>query len=274
MTEAAGPIDIISWNVNGLRAAERGGFLKWLRRSGASFVGVQEVRAEPEQLEPKLRKPRGWHSGFVSAERKGYSGVGYFSKLKPDAVVRGLGGPEFDREGRFVEVRLGALTIANAYFPNGNGSVLENGKRSNDRIPYKLAFYEAIFDRFAPRIAAGERVVVMGDFNTAHRDIDLARPKANRKTSGFTDQERAEVERWVRAGWTDTFRARYPDQEGAYSWWSQRCGVRERNIGWRIDMIMASPAALPFVSEAFIRSEVHGSDHCPIGVTLDAAVLG
>ncbi len=265
-------IGILSWNVNGLRAIARVGFLPWLRGSKASFVGIQEVRARPEQLEPELRRPRGWHTGFVSAHKAGYSGVGFYSKLRPDLHLTELGRPELDREARFSEVRLGALTIVNAYFPNGNGTPTADGKRSNDRIPFKLDFYRALFDHLAPRVHAGERILVMGDFNTAHREIDLARPKENKRTSGFTEIEREELDRWLRAGWVDTFRHLYPTR-AVYSWWSQRQGVRARNVGWRLDLVLASPGALPFLRDASIHTEVMGSDHCPVGVRLSREVV-
>lgn len=266
-------IDILSWNVNGIRSIARSGFLEWLRASRATFVGVQEVRAGLEQLAPELARPRGWHTGFAVAERKGYSGVGFYSKQRPEAHETSLGREALDREGRFQEVRLGALTIVNAYFPNGNGTPLPNGQRSNDRIPYKLDFYRAVFDRLEARRRAGERLLVMGDFNTAHAEIDLARPRENKKTSGFTDIEREELDRWLRAGWIDTFRRFHPGRAGAYSWWSQRAGIRERNVGWRLDLVLASPGVEPFLEDAFIRPEVLGSDHCPVGVRLGRAVL-
>lgn len=273
-TRPATPIRVLSWNVNGLRAVHRRElFLPWLRSARPTFAGLQEVRAHPDQLEPELLSPRGFSTTFLAAEKKGYSGVGFYSKRRPDHVVTGLSLPDFDREARYLEARLGALTVVTAYFPNGNGTPLPNGKRSNDRIPFKLDFYRAVFAHLEPRRRAGERILVMGDFNTAHRDIDLARPRENRQTSGFTDPERAELDRWLRSGWTDTFRHLHGDLPDAYTWWSSRAGVRERNIGWRLDLILASPGALGFVRDAFIQADVRGSDHCPVGVTLDPAAL-
>lgn len=254
---------IISWNVNGLRAAQRKGFLGWLEQTGADVVGVQEVRASPEQLEEPLRAPRGWNAHFSPAVRKGYSGVGLFSRRPIQEVNTCLGVKTIDAEGRVQIARLGRLTVVNCYFPNGNGK-----NRDNSRIPFKLRFYRRLFDALAPAFAARERLLVMGDFNTAHREIDLARPKDNVETSGFTPKERAEFDRWIRAGWVDTFRA-FEKGEGHYSWWSQRVGVRDRNIGWRLDYVLASPAAMAFVREARIHPEVRGSDHCPVSVTLD-----
>jgi len=270
-----GSIRILSWNVNGLRSVHRRGvFLDWLSTSRATLIGLQEVRAHPDQLEPEVARPRGWHATIVDAEKKGYSGVGVYTKRRPDGVITSLGRTELDREARFVEVKLGALTCVTAYFPNGNGALLPDNRRSNDRIPYKLDFYRAVFDHLEARRQAGEPILVMGDFNTAHRELDLARPRDNRQTSGFTDVERAELDRWLRCGWTDTFRHVNGDVPDRYTWWSSRIGVRERNIGWRLDLLLASPGALPFVRDAFIQDHVLGSDHCPVGVDLARSVLG
>lgn len=264
----ARPLRVLSWNVNGLRACVRHGFLDHLRALRPDIFGVQEVRARTEQLEPVLGPLRGWHTHFVAAQRKGYSGVGLFSRRAPDAVVTSLDEPRFDREGRVQLARFGRLVVVNAYFPNGNGQ-----DRDNSRVPYKLAFYRRLFEVAQARRRGGYRVLVMGDFNTAHQDIDLARPRQNKKTSGFLPNEREEFDRWLRAGWIDTFRARHPDQPGCYSWWSQRVGLRERNVGWRIDCVLASPAADRYITDAFIHPEIRGSDHCPVGVALDRSVL-
>jgi exodeoxyribonuclease-3 len=254
---------IYSWNVNGLRACAQKGFLTWLRRSGADIVGVQETRARAEQLAKSIREPRGWHALFVPAERPGYSGVGLFSRTAPDAVETSLGVRRFDREGRVQLARFGRLLVANIYFPNGSGP-----NRDHSRIPFKLAFYRRLFEILEGEKVAGGRILVIGDFNTAHREIDLARPKQNVTTSGFTPRERRELDRWLQKGWVDTFRHFDPRPE-RYTWWSNRAGVRERNIGWRIDYLLASPAAMPFVQRAFIRDRVQGSDHCPVGVDVD-----
>jgi exodeoxyribonuclease-3 len=173
----------------------------------------------------------------------------------------------FDVEGRLQIARFGALWVVNGYFPNGSGK-----ERDNSRVPYKLQFYRKVFSTLKPLIASGERVLVVGDFNTAHREIDLARPKQNEKTSGFLPEERAELDRWIRAGWVDTFRHFEPGP-GHYSWWSQRFGVREQNIGWRIDYVLASAGAMGLVRGAGIQASVRGSDHCPIYVDVDRAAL-
>jgi len=258
---------IASWNVNGLRAcAAKGHFLPWLKNSGASILALQEVRARAEQLEPEVGRPRRWSTHFVAADKPGYSGVGLFSRLRPERVETSLDVPHFDAEGRVQLAHFGRLVVANVYFPNGNGQ-----DRDNSRVPFKLEFYRQLFTRLAALRAQGRRVLVLGDFNTAHTEIDLARPRQNARTSGFLPEERAELTRWLAAGYVDTFRMFHADP-GHYSWWSQRAGSRERNIGWRIDYVLACPAAAPFVREAQIHREVHGSDHCPVSVRVDPRI--
>ena len=178
-----------SWNVNGLRACGRKGFRAWLDGCGGDIVAVQETRALPEQLDDALREPPGWHFHLNPADRKGYSGVGMFSRRAPDTVETGLGIEEFDVEGRIQTACFGSLRVVNGYFPNGSGR-----NRDNSRIPYKLAFYRRLFDVLETGRQRGERILVLGDFNTAHQEIDLARPTANRQTSGFRPEEREELE--------------------------------------------------------------------------------
>jgi exodeoxyribonuclease-3 len=258
---------ILSWNVNGLRACARKGFGRFLQRSGAWLVGVQEVRAPLEAIPPRLRAPRGFETHFVCATRPGYSGVGLFARRVPDRVDTSLGEARFDAEGRLQIAHFGRVAIANVYFPKGSGK-----ERDNSRVPYKLDFYAALFRRLGRLRRAGRRVLVLGDFNTAHREIDLARPRENQATSGFLPEERAELDRWETGGWVDSFR-RFEPRPGHYSWWSQRQGARARNVGWRIDYVFASPAAMRFVRGAFLLPKVRGSDHCPVGVDVDPAIL-
>lgn len=260
------PVRVVSWNVNGLRSVHRKGFLPWLSAARAQVVAVQEVRARSDQLPDEVRTPPRWKTHFVAAERPGYSGVGLFCRLEPDDVVTRLGIPELDVEGRLQIARFGKLTVVNGYFPNGNGK-----DRDLSRIPYKLTFYRRLFERLEQPLRDGGRVLVVGDFNTAHQDLDLARPRENRETSGFRPEEREEFDRWIRAGWVDTFR-HFHKAGGHYSWWSQRVGVREKNIGWRIDYVLATPAAMAYVRKAGIHPDVPGSDHCPVSVDLDPAV--
>lgn len=259
---------IASWNVNGLRAITRKGFTDWLAESEADVVGVQETRCLPEQVPEVLRDDAGWHQDYVSAERKGYSGVGVLSRHPLDAVERSLGVGTMDREGRVQIARVGKLRVVNCYFPNGNGK-----DRDNSRVPFKLRFYRRLYRVLEPAKKAGEPIVVMGDFNTAPEPIDLARPSQNKRTSGFLPEERKELKRWLKSGWVDSFRV-FEDGGGHYSWWSQRFGVREKNIGWRIDLALVSPAAAKHLTGASIEKDVRGSDHCPITLELDDAVLG
>ena len=259
---------VVSWNVNGIRACESKGFSKWLAESAADVVGVQEVRAAHEQVPEALRSAPGWHLHVVAGEKRGYSGVGLFARRPPDEVDTSLGEARFDREGRLQIARFGRLVVANVYFPNGNGT-----ERDNSRIPFKLDFYRALFDKVERLRRGGKRVLVLGDFNTAHREIDIARPKENAETSGFTPVEREELDRWIRAGWVDTFR-RFEPGPNHYSWWSQRFGVRARNVGWRIDYVLASPNVLPHLRAGFLHPHVMGSDHCPVGVDVADAIVG
>lgn len=262
------PMRIISWNINGIRAAHRKGLCEWLDACDAEIVGLQEVRARLDQVPDELARRDGWHLDLCCAERPGYSGVGLFSRRPPDEIETTLGFKRFDLEGRVQIARFGRLRIANVYFPNGNGK-----DRDLSRIPYKLSFYRRLFKVLEPAKAAGEPILVMGDFNTAPHEIDLARPKQNRETSGFRPEERKELLRWLKKGWVDTFRHYEPEAEGRYTWWSQRFGVREKNVGWRLDLVLASPGAMPYLRGAEIHSEVMGSDHCPVSVVLDRAIL-
>ena len=259
---------VYSWNVNGIRSAVSKGLVDWLASARGEIVGLQEVRAAADAIPAELSALTDYHQHYVAASKKGYSGVGLLARRKPDAIETSLGEPRFDEEGRIQIARFGRLVVANGYFPNGSGK-----DRRNDRVPYKLDWYRALFQRIEALRKDGLHVLVMGDFNTAHTEIDIARPKENRKTSGFLPEECAEFGRWIDAGWVDTFRAFEPGT-GQYSWGSQRFGVRAKNIGWRIDYILASPSAMAFVKQAFILPQVMGSDHCPVGVDLDPAIFG
>ena len=253
--------------MNGLRACTRKGFEAWLARCRAEILGLQEVRALPEELAETLQEPKHWHVRYTPAERRGYSGVGLFSRREPDALHTTLGETRFDVEGRLQIARFGRLAVANVYFPKGSGR-----DRDNSRVAYKLDFYRALFERLQALRRGGLRVLVMGDFNTAHAEIDLARPRQNVNNSGFLPEEREELSRWLAAGYVDSFR-HFEAGPGHYSWWSQRSGARQRNIGWRIDYVLASKAALPFLRGAFILPRVTGSDHVPVGVEVDPAIF-
>jgi exodeoxyribonuclease-3 len=251
---------LCSWNVNGIRAAHKKGFLEWLSGASADVVSIQETKAHPDQLEADLVRPPGYHAFWAPAVRKGYSGVALFTRPEPDTVHVGLGIEEFDREGRTIITEYSNIVLISAYFPNGS--------RDHSRVPFKLAYCEAFLERCNRYRDAGRSIVFCGDVNTAHREIDLARPKQNQNTTGFLPEERAWIDRVLEAGYIDTFRALFPDTAGAYSWWAYWGGARERNVGWRLDYFFVSPDLAPHIQAARIHAEVMGSDHCPVSVEL------
>ena len=249
---------LISWNVNGIRALEKRGFLDWLQRCGADIVMLQETKCSPEQLSAALCQPEGFHAEWCAAEKKGYSGVATFSRI-PMTTSRGLGDPRFDGEGRVLISSFPEFTLFNIYFPSGSSGM--------ERVAFKLDFYRHLVGVLRAYIDRGERVIVAGDVNTAYAEIDLARPRENKKTSGFLPEERAALGELFAAGLVDTFRHVRPS-EAKYSWWSQVTAARERNIGWRLDYFLISRNLLPYVLDADIHPEVLGSDHCPVSLTL------
>lgn len=252
---------LISWNVNGVRAAERKGLLDWFAKASPDVLCLQETKAHPEQLSPALREVPGYSVGWDWAEKKGYSGVATYSRAAHGGMVRGLGIDRYDREGRVMVTKFPDFTLYNVYFPNG--------KASPERLAYKLSFYEDFLKLLARRRKAGDkRVVICGDVNTAHRDIDLARPKENRAVSGFLPEECAWLDRLLDAGHVDTFRA-FETGPGHYTWWDMLTRARDRNVGWRIDYFFVSEELRPALKGAFILSEIQGSDHCPVGIDLE-----
>ena len=250
---------ILSWNVNGIRAAQRKGFVDWLSQTGPDILCVQETKASPEQLSEELTSMDGYHVYFSSAERKGYSGVATYSNVKPQDVAHGLGIEKFDNEGRILRMDYADFTLFNIYFPNG--------KSSEERLDYKMEFYDAFLEHLGQLKRQGRNVVVCGDVNTAHKEIDLARPKPNEKISGFLPVERAWMDQWVSQGYVDTLRM-FNQEPGQYSWWDARGGGRSKNVGWRIDYFFVSESMKDKVTGAFIMPDVMGSDHCPIGIDL------
>jgi exodeoxyribonuclease-3 len=251
---------LYTWNVNGIRAAQRKGFLDWLQSTQPDILGLQETKAHPDQLDDELRNPPGYHTYWASADKKGYSGVALYSKTEPKSVQVGLGISDFDSEGRTIVADYGDFVFITAYFPNGGAD--------HSRIPFKMQ-YKADFHKFCNDLRAqGKGVIFCGDVNTSHMPIDLARPKANEKNTGFLPEERVWIDQLVGEGYVDTFRHLNPELEGAYSWWSMRSGARERNIGWRLDYFFISPDLLDRVVSAEIYADVLGSDHCPVGLTL------
>lgn len=252
-------IEILCWNVNGIRAVERKGFLPWLSQKSPDILCLQEIKAQADQLPPGIRQPSGYHSYWDFPIRKGYSGVATFTRVEPATVENGLGIDRFDVEGRVITARYPHFTLLNVYFPNG--------KMSQERLDYKMDFYEAFLDFVAPLMAGGQRLIVCGDFNTAHKEIDLARPRENEDVSGFLPEEREWMDRLVARGFVDAFR-HFNQEPHHYTWWSMRTGARARNIGWRLDYFFVTEDLLDSVTEASILPEVMGSDHCPVAVRL------
>lgn len=256
---------LISWNVNGIRAALQKGFFEWLNRESPDVLCVQETKAHPEQLASDLRQLVRYHSYWNSAQRKGYSGIATFARSEPLRVASGIGVDEYDVEGRVLMTEHPGFKLFNVYFPNGG--------RDLERLDYKLRFYAAFLELCDTLHAQGERLIVCGDFNTAHRPIDLARPKQNQKTSGFLPEEREWIDRYLAHGFVDSFRTLHPEEAERYTWWMYMRNARDRNIGWRIDYFMVSESLIPAVVDATIHSDVPGSDHCPIGLELDTERL-
>ncbi|MGL4388036.1 MAG: exodeoxyribonuclease III [Brevinema sp.] len=253
---------LISWNINGIRAATRKGFLDWLHQYDADIVGVQEIKAEPQQLESLIRNPEGRFTYWNPCRtKKGYSGTALFSKSEPKSVTLGWGEERFDAEGRTIMVDYGDFIFFTIYFPNGESSP--------ERLKYKLEFYDSFFNYIVELKRQGRSVIFSGDLNIAHTEIDLARPKENQNTSGFLPIERAWIDKIVEAGFVDTFRYIHPDKYDMYSWWSYRAGARQRNVGWRIDYVFISEDLVPRLKDAFILRDIEGSDHCPVGIVLE-----
>ena len=251
---------LVTWNVNGIRAAIRNGFWEWLAADAPDIVCLQETRIHTEQISEDMHRPPGYHTFWHSAERKGYSGVATFCRDEPQAIKEGFRQPRFDDEGRVLVTEHGGLTLVNAYFPSG--------PRGHERVTFKLAFYDALLDFCTTLRALGQRIVVCGDFNTAHQPIDLARPKQNQKTSGFLPEERKALARWLEIGFVDAFRHFHPDLE-AYTWWTYRFDARARNVGWRIDYFLVAEELMLQVQEARVRADIMGSDHCPVELQLE-----
>ena len=252
-------IRILSWNVNGLRAVHKKGFLDWFVGEKPDMLCIQETKASEEQLPDELRSVDGYHAFFSSAEKKGYSGVALYTREEPISVVKGFGIKRFDSEGRIIVAEYPGFTLYNIYFPNG--------QQSDERLRYKMDFYDAFLDHVEAARKEGRNVVICGDVNTAHREIDLARPKENSTTSGFLPEERAWIDTFLSHGYIDTFRALHPEPD-QYTWWNYRTRARERNVGWRIDYFYVNEEFGKHVGESFILADVTGSDHCPIGVDL------
>jgi exodeoxyribonuclease-3 len=256
-------IRLVSWNVNGYRAVMKKDFLASVARLDADILGLQETKLQEAQLTRAMKAIDGYQAAFsFSTEKKGYSGVAAYSRLRPTAVSTGIGDPRFDDEGRIVALEFDAFTFFNIYFPNG--------QMSDARLQYKLDFYRAFFEHAERLRQAGQRLIITGDFNTAHNEIDLKHPGPNSKRSGFLPIERQWLDRIVAMGYVDTFRHCYPDTV-KYSWWSYRFNARKTNAGWRIDYFFVTDDMIRdgWVKDAFIDNDIFGSDHCPVGLVIE-----
>lgn len=250
---------LISWNVNGIRAAVRKDFFAWFHKESPDILCLQETKAQVEQLSESLLHPAGYETFWNSAERKGYSGVVTFAKHSPKATIINFGDSHLDHEGRIILTHYEEFLLFNVYFPNGG--------RSEDRLSYKLQFYKKFLKLIEDYRAKGHSIIFCGDVNTAHTENDLARPKENVDHSGFMPIEREWLDKVVALGYVDTFRM-FHDGNGHYTWWDQKTYSRDRNVGWRIDYFFVSADLAPNVKKAFILPEVYGSDHCPVGLEI------
>jgi len=250
---------LYSWNVNGLRAVHKKGFLEWMQKAQPDIVCLQEIKSHREQLPESLQEIKGYSSHFCSAQRKGYSGVAIYSKEQPFSLQCGFGIERFDEEGRVLIAEYEKFVVYNVYVPNGG--------RDFGRLQYKYDFYAAFLKQLKNDRKKGKRIIVCGDINTAHQEIDLARPKENVKHTGFLPEERIWIDRYLQAGFVDTFRDRYPNKKDQYSWWDVKTRARERNVGWRLDYVFVSKNLQKQVTQACIEQDVSGSDHCPVGIT-------
>jgi len=258
------PLKLASWNVNGLRAIFGKNLVAYLEEFGPDILALQEIKVQEDQLPPEFHENpvlKGYHKYYFPAEKKGYSGTAFFTRKEPLAVHKGMGNPEFDREGRVLTLEFADFYIASIYFPNSQHELL--------RLDYKLAFNEALL-KYARKLDKAKPVILTGDFNVAHEEIDLKNPKENMMNPGFYIDERKWFSKLVHpdTGFCDIFREQHPGEADRYTWWSYRLRARERNIGWRIDYFVVSNRLKARLGEATLEDEVLGSDHCPIGLVL------
>ncbi len=248
---------LLSWNVNGIRAVAKKGFMEWFKSESPDILCLQETKAQEDQLDNSIKEIEGYQSYWSAAVKKGYSGVGVYTRHEPISVHKGFGKDRFDSEGRTLILEYPDFTLFNVYFPNG--------KQNKDRLQYKMDFYEAILEHWEILRENGKRLIICGDVNTAHQEIDLSRPKENKKISGFLPMERAWIDKITTLGYIDTFRHFNTNPEN-YTWWHLMSGARARNVGWRIDYFFATADLIANISNGWISSDVMGSDHCPIGI--------
>lgn len=255
------PFQITTWNVNGLRSVLAKGALNWVHTAAPDIVCLQEIKTRPDQL--KGESPfdlSGYSACWHPAERPGYSGVATFCRQHPEQIRYGLGIERFDREGRVICTQQAGFLLFNVYFPSG--------QRDYGRVLFKLDFYAHLLELCDTLHAAGEQLVICGDFNTAHQEIDLRNPRSNTKTSGFLPEERAWVDRYLEHGLVDAYRKLYPQRQ-QFTWWTYVSNARQRNVGWRLDYFLVSAGLMPRVQDVIIHNELEGSDHCPVTLKLD-----
>ena len=252
---------LISWNVNGLRAVINKGFVDFFNKIDADIFCIQETKMQEDQINDEIKNIfKGYNEYWNSAEKKGYSGTAIFSKQKPINVTYGIGIEQHDREGRVITLEFEKFYMVNCYTPNS--------KRELERLDYRMV-WEDEFRKYLLKLNENKPVILCGDLNVAHEEIDLKNPKTNRKNAGFTDEERNKMTELLNAGFTDTFRFLYPTKTDCYSWWSYMFKAREKNAGWRIDYFIVSKSIENKIKESYIFSEVLGSDHCPVGLEID-----
>lgn len=247
---------LISWNVNGIRACVNKGFEQFFKQINADIFCIQETKCQPEQIELEFE---GYYSYWNSAEKKGYSGTAIFTKKEPISVNFGIGIEEHDKEGRIITLEFEDFYLVNNYTPNS--------KRELERLEYRQVWEDEI-RKYLLKLNKTKPVIMCGDLNVAHNEIDLKNPKTNRGNAGFTDEERVKMTQLLESGFIDTFRYLYPDKEEAYSWWSYMGRAREKNVGWRIDYFIVSDDIKDKIEEASIYPEIMGSDHCPVGLVI------
>lgn len=248
---------LVSWNVNGLRAIYKKGFEESFKKLDADIFCIQETKMQEGQIELDLQ---GYYQYYNYAERKGYSGTAIFTKKEPLKVSYGIGIEEHDKEGRVITLEFDKFYMVNCYTPNSG--------RELARLEYRMT-WEDEFKKYLIKLDKQKPVIICGDLNVAHTEIDLKNPKSNRKNAGFTDEERSKIESLLNSGFTDTFRKIYPDKEGAYTWWSYMFNARANNAGWRIDYFLVSDRISKNIKDAYIYSEIMGSDHCPVGLEIE-----
>jgi exodeoxyribonuclease-3 len=254
-------MNIVSWNVNGLRALVKKGQFEWLVNQQFDIFCLQETKSHPEQLDEIVKNPAGYFSYFDHSKlKKGYSGVAIYSKVKPEKVEYGLGIPEYDQEGRLLVAYYKDFVLLNGYFPNGGGGP--------KRLDFKLRFYDKFFEFIEKLRKNNKKVIFCGDINTAHTAIDLARPKENENNTGFLPIERAWLDKVVSNGYVDTFRNLHPDKKESYTYWDMKTFARDRNVGWRIDYFFVSSTLVKKIKDAKIFDSILGSDHCPVSLVL------